>query len=86
MEIPDREFDGEIYVNTKEAAALMRVAVSTVSRWKDKGYLRPIPGSPPRKPIYAYSDLLEAEYRARQEAIRASGSARQCRRDREVED
>ena len=38
MQVPDRVRDGETYVTTAEAAALMRVAVSTVSRWKAKGY------------------------------------------------
>lgn len=81
VQIPDRMVDGETYVTTKEAAALMRVAVSTVSRWKAKGYLKPVPGSPPRKPIYAYTDVTDAEYRARQEALKASGSDRQVQRD-----
>jgi hypothetical protein len=85
MDLPDRTRDGETFVTTAEAAALMRVAVSTVSRWKAKGYLKPVPGSPPRKPVYTYSAVLEAEYVARQNGIAASGSDRQVRRTYEAE-
>ncbi len=85
MQIPDRTRHGETYVTTKEAAALMRVAISTVSRWRAKGYLKPIPGSPPRKPIYTYTAVLEAEYVARQKGIEASGSDRQVRRTYEAD-
>jgi len=80
VDLPDRVRDGETYVTTKEAAALMRVAISTVSRWRAKGYLKPVPGSPPRKPVYTYSAVLEAEYTARQNGIAASGSDRQVQR------
>ena len=86
MQVPDRVRDGETYVTTAEAAALMRVAVSTVSRWKAKGYLKPVPGSPPRKPIYAYTDVTDAEYKARQEAIKASGTDKQVQRDYPYDD
>lgn len=86
VDIPDRTRDGETYVTTAEAAALMRVAISTVSRWKAKGLLKPVPGSPPRKPMYAYSAVVDAEYQARRNAIAASGSDRQCRRTYEVEE
>lgn len=86
VQLPDRTRDGETFVTTAEAAALMRVAVSTVSRWKAKGYLKPVPGSPPRKPVYTYSAVLEAEYTARQKGIEASGSDRQVRRTYESEE
>jgi len=85
MDLPDRIRDGETYITTKEAAALMRVAISTVSRWRAKGYLKPVPGSPPRKPVYTYSAVLEAEYTARQNGIAASGSDCQVRRTYEAE-
>lgn len=86
VDIPDRTRDGETFVTTAEAAQLMRVAISTVSRWKSKGYLKPVPGSPPRKPIYTYSAVLEAEYIARRKGIEASGSDRQVRRTYESEE
>ena len=53
---------------------------------KAKGYLKPVPGSPPRKPIYAYTDVTDAEYKARQEAIKASGTDKQVQRDYPYDD
>lgn len=80
MELPDPAPDGEIYVSTKQAAAGMRVAPCTITRWRSIGYLEPLPGSPPRKPMYAWSDVISAEYKAWHAAMEASGTDIQIRR------
>ncbi len=81
VEIPAPAADGLTYVTTATAARLLRVAPCTISSWKAKAYLRPVPGSPPRHPVYLWDDVLEAEYTARQNAIRTSGTDRQVKRD-----
>src|SRR4029077_3734389 len=66
------------------AAALLGIAPPTIRSWRAKGYLRPVPGSPPRRSVYLWDDVLDAEREARLNAIRTSGSDRQVQRDREV--
>lgn len=82
MELPPAAHDGETYVTTTLGARLLRVAVCTISSWKAKGYVQPVTGSPPGRPLYRWDDLIEAEYIARQNAIRTSGSTKQVQRDR----
>lgn len=72
--------DGEEYWTTKEAAEALGVAPSTVSTWRRLGYLTPIEGSPPRKPIYRKLDVTGAERIAYDNAIRTSGSAKRTSR------
>lgn len=72
--------DGEEYWITKEAAQAMDVAPSTVSTWRRLGYLTPIDGSPPRRPIYRKLDVARAEKMAYDAAIRTSGSAKRTSR------
>jgi hypothetical protein len=79
VELPP-EVDGETYVITKTAAALMGVAPCTITRWRNLGYLAPVPGSPPRRPLYRFADVTEAEHRARMAAIAACGTDVQVRR------
>jgi len=86
VELPPEGPDGKVYVTTATAAKLLRVAPCTISTWRSKGYMEPMAGSPPRRPVYAWADVLEAEFRARQNAIRTSGTDAQVRRDREVPD
>ena len=83
MELPAAAHDGETYVTTTLGARLLNVAVCTISSWKAKGYVQPVTGSPPRRPLYRWDDLVEAEYIARQNAIRTSGTDAQVRRNRE---
>jgi hypothetical protein len=80
VELPPPAPDGVTYVVTKTAAALIGVAECTITRWRHLGYLEPVPGSPPRRPLYRWPDVVEAEYRARQAAIAASGTDAQVRR------
>ncbi|MFF5261343.1 hypothetical protein ACFY4C_20565 [Actinomadura viridis] len=72
--------DGEEYWTTKEAAEAMDVAPSTISTWRRNGYLTPLEGSPPRKPIYRRADVAHAEKMAYDAAIRTSGSAKRTSR------
>lgn len=80
LELPAPHSDGITYVVTKQAAALTGVTPATITHWRTNGYLKPIPGSPPRKPVYVWDDVVEAEFLARQAAIAASGSDAQCAR------
>lgn len=82
VQLPDPIADDLVYVFTKQAAALIGVAPCTITRWRALGYLKPAPGSPPRKPAYLWDDVLEAEYKARMAAIRTSGTDVQVRRER----
>jgi hypothetical protein len=80
VELPDPASDGQVYVTTPIGARLLGVAQCTITRWKAKGYLQPVAGSPPNRPVYRWDDLLEAEFTARQNAIRTSGTAKQVQR------
>jgi hypothetical protein len=80
VQLPEPQADGLIYVVTKQAAGLMGVTPATITHWRSRGYLKPQPGSLPRKPVYLWTDVVEAEFLAREAAIRASGTDRQVRR------
>jgi predicted site-specific integrase-resolvase len=80
MELPEPGPDGLTYVTSATAAALLGIAPPTIRSWRAKGYLRPVPGSPSRKSVYLWDDVLEAEHKARQNAIRTSGTNRQVQR------
>ena len=82
MELPEPAANGVVYLCTRQAAELFGVACCTISSWKTKGYLRPLDGSPPRKPMYAYDDLVQAEYTAWQAALRTSGTDKRIARRR----
>lgn len=60
----------------------MGVSPCTVTQWRNRGYLQPVEGSPPRKPLYRMRDVEDAEHQARLNAIRTSGSDRKVRRQR----
>lgn len=72
--------DGVEYWTTKQAAEALDVAPSTVSTWRRNGYLTPVEGSPPRKPIYRKLDVISAEKIAYDNAVRTSGSAKRTSR------
>ncbi len=72
--------DGEIYLTTTDAAREFGVAHNTVSGWRSRGLLIPIPQSPPHKPIYRFIDVAMAEKKARDNAIRTSGTDKRVRR------
>jgi len=86
LELPEPAVDGNIYVVSWQAALLMRVAPCTISRWQRKGYLHPIPQSPPHRPIYLWEDVITAEHEARKAAMKASGTTKQVQRNRKVPD
>lgn len=66
--------DGEKYLTRNQAAKLMGVTAKTVGTWEARGHLDRLPGCPPRRPIYALADVIEAEYKARMNAARTSGT------------
>jgi len=72
--------DGIEYWTTKQAAEALDVSPSTVSGWRRKGYLAPIDGSPPRRPIYRKLDVARAEKTAYDAAMRTSGSKKRTSR------
>lgn len=73
VELPQPAPDGRIYVNTTQAAEAMGVTKTTIGRWRSHSYLEPLPGSPRRKPLYAWDDVVEAEHRAWQAGLSTSG-------------
>lgn len=68
-ELPPPGPDGRVYVTTQQAADLLGVNKSTISHWRTKKYIAPIAGSPPRRPVYLWDDVLDAERTARRKAI-----------------
>ena len=84
VDLPAPASDGLTYVTTATAARLLGVAPCTVTSWKVKKYLRPVPGSPPRRPVYLWDDVLDAELTARLNALRTSGTTKQVQRARPV--
>ncbi len=62
--------DGEIYMDTRGAADEFGVAPCTISKWKQRGLLEPMPQSPFNKPIYRMVDVARAEKAARDNALR----------------
>lgn len=62
--------DGEIYMDTQGAAEEFGVAPCTISKWKQRGLLQPIPESTWNKPIYKLVDVARAEKAARDNASR----------------
>lgn len=73
--------DGEEYVSRQQAAKLMGVAPNTISTWVARGHLTRVPGCPPRRPLYRMADVVEAEFKAREAALRTSGSEARARRN-----
>jgi hypothetical protein len=69
IELPAPAADGRTYVSTRQAAAAVDVAPCTISRWKREQLLTPLPGSPPRQPMYDLEAVRDAERAARQKAI-----------------
>ncbi|WP_307801573.1 MerR family transcriptional regulator [Actinomadura violacea] len=72
--------DAEEYWTTAQAAAALGVSPSTISTWRTRGYMDPVEGSPPRRPIYRRADVVQAEKAAYQAALRTSGSAKRTSR------
>jgi len=69
FELPRRAPDGRIYLTTDQAAAAMQVSKSTISVWKSNGLITPLEGSPPRRPLYDYEQLKDAERDMRRKLI-----------------
>lgn len=80
VQLPSEHSDGETYVTTKTAAALLGVKPCTITHWRTAGYLQPVDGSPPRRPLYRWTAVLEAEHAAWQAALRTAGTDVQIRR------
>ena len=74
MLLPEPAPDGQIYVSTAQAAAAMGRKPPAVRRWVRIGYLaEAAPG------LYRLSDVAAAEKRARDAAIRTSGTDTRAR-------
>jgi predicted site-specific integrase-resolvase len=79
--LPECAPDGCDYLTNAQAAMAFGVAPSTVSGWVRAGYLTAA-GARGRRAVYRLADVAEAEYQARQAAIRTSGSDKRVRRIR----
>ncbi|MCO6011432.1 hypothetical protein NE236_41430 [Actinoallomurus purpureus] len=66
--------DGREYVDRANAARAAGVKPATISTWEARGRLTRVPGTPPRQPLYALEDVIEAEYQARMNAARTAGT------------
>lgn len=80
VELPEVTRDGETYLTTRQAAQLAKVADCTITSWRKKKLLTPVDGSPPRRPLYRMTDVLDAEVQAWKNAIAASGTDKQITR------
>jgi hypothetical protein len=81
VELPRPAPDGRVYLTTTQSAQLMNVTKTTIIRWRRHGYLTPIDGSPPNKPMFAYDDVVAAEATARLRGIATSGIDPRDQRD-----
>lgn len=73
--------DGEEYITRQQAAALMGVKPDTIATWERRGHLVRVEGCPPRRPLYRMADVVEAEFKAREAAVRTSGAETRVRRN-----
>ena len=74
MLLPDPAPDGEIYISTAQAAKAMGRQPPAIRRWVRVGYLQEAaPG------LYKLSDVTAAEAKARQAAVRTSGTDTRAR-------
>lgn len=74
MLLPDPAPDGEIYVTTAQAAKATGRQPPAIRRWVKLGYLVEVaPG------LYALSAVTDAEARARDGAVRTSGTDTRAR-------
>jgi len=86
MRLPEPRKDGETYLTTTQSAFVIGVATCTISAWRKRGWITPIPGSPNRRPVYRLSELRLTEQVARENAIKATGTDERVRRLRGVTD
>ena len=64
---------GDGFLTTAEAAALAGVSPSTVRDWRSKGYLEPQGLDERNRPLHTAAAVREAEQRAREAGLKASG-------------
>ncbi|MEV5710140.1 hypothetical protein [Actinoallomurus sp. NPDC052274] len=72
--------DEREYVDRKNAARAVGVRPATISTWEARGRLTRVPGTPPRQPMYALAEVIEAEYQSRQNAARTAGTTSRATR------
>jgi len=82
MLLPDPGPDDETYLTAAQAARVFGVAASTFTGWVRKGYVAAVPGSSRR--LYRLPDVACAEKKARDAAIRTSGTTKRVRRHHEA--
>ncbi|WP_405149460.1 helix-turn-helix domain-containing protein [Sphaerisporangium sp. NBC_01403] len=73
--------DGEQFLTRKQAAEQMGVHPDTITTWVRNGYLTALDGCPPRRQMYARSDVEHAEKLAYEAALRTSGSGKRVERN-----
>ncbi len=80
MLLPERAPDGCIYLTPAQAGEAMGVSAAAVLRWEKAGYLEAAVKDERGRRLYEYGAVIEAEFLARQAAIRTSGSDARVRR------
>lgn len=72
--------DGHLYVTRAQAAHLKGVTPAAIGGWIRRGYLKPVPGSTPRRQLFRLDDVDAAEAAAYEAALRTSGSDKRVER------
>ena len=82
MVLPEPGPDGLIYLTSAQAGELTGVSAAAVLRWERAGYLAAAGKGSRGRRLYEYGAVIDAEFQARQAAIRTSGTDVQVRRHR----
>jgi len=80
MMLPDAAPDGCTYLSTAQAADLFGLTPAAIRRWVRVGYLKPRAKDARGHALYDLQDVTEAEFLAREAAIRTAGTDRRVRR------
>lgn len=79
MLLPEASPDDQIYLTSAQAGQVAGVSAAAIRRWEKLGYLSSIT-EPGQMRLYAYEAVVTAEFRAREAAIRTSGSEARVQR------
>ena len=64
---------GDGFLTTAESAALAGVSPATIRKWRERGHLVPQGLDERRRPLHTAAAVREAEQRAREAGLKASG-------------
>lgn len=64
---------GDVLLTTAEAARLVRVDASTISKWRQRGHIHPDGLDERHRPLYRSETVVAAELRVRQRGLETTG-------------